>query len=80
MNNVPETKRSFQHSEEFEKLILLLDQSFDIVNARIPKKGINISKWEGKDKGKEVIQIPYCLLLLLLFYFSFRLFSASIEF
>ena len=50
MNAEPGQKLSFKHTETMEKLFQLLDQSFDVLNARIPKNGITEEKWKNGSK------------------------------
>lgn len=50
LNNVPLLKRKFKNTMVMENLFELLDESFNVMNARCPKDGINEKKWEKGEK------------------------------
>ena len=50
LNDVPLLKRKFKNTMVMENLFELLDESFNVMNARCPKDGINEKKWEKGEK------------------------------
>jgi len=55
LNDITPEKCLFAQTHTMESTIELVDQSFDIMNARIPKNGINLQKWAA---AKLVLKVP----------------------
>jgi hypothetical protein len=46
----PEIANKFINAEATENLLISLNDAFDVMNARIPKNGINKKNWPEKRK------------------------------